>query len=298
PMLVTKSIGGPAVTLSFRPLRSSMVLISFLGFSVTFTYFTDEEYERAFFEFGGIREKIADRLQNIRQLDDGLILDLLSGHGLLSAEMALRFPNVKIIGTGLSNDVESYKRVVDSDRYPEETWSDYQYIECDVCQIPLESSSCDIVTNFMGLEDLRMTSGKKGVEQTFSEIARVAKPGALVELTLVEYGSFPEEKLAREIWSTIGLGAVYSSREYYLEQLKPLSMNLVEEMELVLQKKMTASQAREELEFACEHAPRIFSDFGVSAVQFDELWKEYSDRIYEHGMAYWSRIRVLILRKE
>jgi hypothetical protein len=60
---------------------------------------------------------------------------------------------------------------------------------------------------------------------------------------------------------------------------------------------MTPEQAREELEFACNEAPKIYAPFGVHAISSHDLWKQFGDRIEEHGMAYWSRLRVLVFRK-
>jgi hypothetical protein len=58
---------------------------------------------------------------------------------------------------------------------------------------------------------------------------------------------------------------------------------------------MTAKQAREELQFACEKAPGIFSMHGVKAIEFSQLWERFGERIEAHGMAYWPRVHVIVL---
>jgi hypothetical protein len=230
--------------------------------------------------------------------DDCVILDLLSGHGLLAAEFAIQYPDSLVLGMGLQNDVSSWKRVRDSERYQSGVWSRFQYLLCDVTRIPLESSTCDLVVNFLGLEDLHMTTGMTGLTQAISEIGRITKEDALIQISMVEYGDSPEEQLAREIWNEIGLNALFLEREEYLRLLSHEGFHPIEEYNLKLGMKMTGIQAKEELTFACEQAPRIFSTYGVRAVIFDELWKKFGDRILEHGVAYWSPIRVIILSKK
>ncbi len=261
-------------------------------------YFTDDEYQRVFFEFGDFRAKIAERLCEHTEFKKGVILDLLSGHGLLSAEVAKRFPNSRIINTGLLNDIESYQRVKSSNQFPDSVWSNAQYIGCDVSVIPIKSEICDLIVNFLGLEDVNMTLGISGIEALFRESSRLLKPEGLLQISLVEYGESPAEVLAREIWESIGLDAIYLRKDEYLQILESLEFEVVDEFVLNLGKRMTSKQAREELEFACKEAPKIFAGFGINAVTYDEIWDKFGERIEEFGMAYLSPVRVLLLLKE
>ena len=261
-------------------------------------YFTDREYERAFFEFGNIRGKIADKMKQLSSREGGTILDFLSGHGLLSAEMAIRFPRSGILGIGLSNDVETWKHLKDSRKYPQGFWSNFQYLLCDATQVPLRSSSCDMIVNFLGLEDLNMTRGWSGVEKTISEIDRITKRDALIQISMAEYGKTSEEVLAEEIWNVIGLNAVFQNVEDYLTGFEEFNIHPIESFKFEHKRKMTAKQAKEELRFACEEAPRIFSPFDVRAIKFHELWEKFGERIEECGVAYWPQIRVIILAKK
>jgi ubiquinone/menaquinone biosynthesis C-methylase UbiE len=261
-------------------------------------YFTDREYERAFFEFGNIRGKIADKMRQLSPLKRGNILDFLSGHALLSAEMAIRFPKSGIFGIGLSNDIETWKQVRDSRKYSQGVWSNFHYLLSDATRMPLKSSSCDMVVNFLGLEDLNMTCGWSGVEQAISEIDRITKRGALIQISMAEYGKTPEEVLAEEIWNTVGLNAVFQKMEDYVQRFEEFDIHPIESLKFEHRRKMTAKQAREELRFACEEAPQIFSTFDVRAIKFDELWEKFGKRIEECGVAYWPQIRVMILAKK
>lgn len=261
-------------------------------------YFTDGEYEKAFTEFGGFRKKIVEKIYSILPTKPNLILDFLSGHGFFGAEMALKFPDARIIGTGLINDVSSFRQVRRSKSFPQKIWTNFAYIECDVTNLPLKSTSCDLVVNFLGLEDLNMTRDKTGVELALDEIYRVTKPDGLIQISYVDYGDAPEEVLAREIWENIGLNAIFYDRDDYISLLIKHHFLPIDEFEYRMHQKMTATQAREELLFACSEAPKVFSDFSVKALDFHNLWNKFSRPLQEHGMAFWSPIRIIISSKE
>lgn len=265
---------------------------------MSFRYFTDGEYEQAFVEFGNIRGKIAEKMRQLTLLEGGTILDFLSGHGFLSAEMAIRFPKSRVLGIGLRNDVETWKRLKNSNMYTKSVWANFHYLLSDATRIPLKASSCGMVVNFLGLEDLNMTSGWKGIQQAFAEIERITKHDALIQISLVEYGKTPEEALAKEIWNTIGLNAVFRNQEDYLQLFEEISIHPIETLKFELRRKMTAKQARDELRFACEEAPRIFSAFNIRAIRFEDLWERFGERIETDGLAYWSQIRIVILLKD
>jgi hypothetical protein len=165
-------------------------------------------------------------------------------------------------------------------------------------KIPFSNGVFDVVINFLGLEDIKMTRGAEGVKLALSEMARVLDAKGLLQISLVEYGEFPEERLARVVWSATGLNPVFETREWYRQVLEALGLRLLLEEQFIYPKKMTAAQAKEELKFACNVAPSLFSEFGVSARNFESLWTEFGSRIKEHGMAYWSRIRVMLFEHE
>jgi ubiquinone/menaquinone biosynthesis C-methylase UbiE len=265
---------------------------------LSFHYFTDTEYEQSFFEFGGMRSKIASRMHDLTSREEMTILDLLSGHGLLSAEMAKKFPKSRIVGLGLKNDVESWEKVRRSDRYDSKIWTHFHYIQANTVNIPLKGSTCDMIVNFLGLEDLHMTSGLTGLEKMVEEVERIAKRDALIQVSMVEYGDSPEESVAQEVWEEIGLNAIFLERAEYLELFEKVGLYLVDEFTLLMNKKMSANQAKDELKFACTEAPKIFMLFGVKAMTFDELWDKFGERIENHGMAYWPKVHVIILSKE
>lgn len=261
-----------------------------------FDYFTDEEYESAFDHFGGIRSKIAVFVSRCHSNSVNTILDVPAGHGYHIAEFSKIYPETKLIAAGLPSDVLSHRRLKDSDESIRKLLRNLEYLVCDATEIPLNDGKCDMIVNFLGLEDIRMTRGVKGVRAALGEMSRVLNSSGILQLSLVEYGDSEEERVAEEVWKTIGLDAIFFPCNWFLEEMRNLGMSLHSETVFVYPRKMTSNQAAEELEFACENAPSTFSEFGVSTISFDDLWNLFSDRIREHGMAYWSRIRVLLFR--
>jgi len=260
-------------------------------------FFSDAEYRNAFDHFGGIRKKIAETVHKACSGRAGTILDVPAGHGYLTAEVSLQFPSSRLLGVGLPSDVDTYVRLRESRVYPREVWEGIEYLCCDAAQLSLSDDSIDLVVNFLGLEDIKMTRGEEGVVSALSEMCRVLEVTGILQVSFTEYGDLPEERIAHEVWRATGLNVEFAPRGWYVETLEELGMTVTQERVFTFPKKMTAMQAEEELRFACEMAPKIFASFGVSSVSFKELWAEFGDQITEHGMAYWSRIRVIILQK-
>ncbi|KXH72879.1 MAG: hypothetical protein AM326_00705 [Candidatus Thorarchaeota archaeon SMTZ-45] len=261
---------------------------------MSFEFLTDLEYEEAFHRFGNLRRRIAEFVHTTSKGNTKLILDVPAGHAYLTAEFASQFPSSRFVAVGLRNDVESFIALRESDSYPQDQWKHIQYLSCDAQVLPFADGSFDLVINFLGLEDIKMTRGVTGVRFALSEMSRVLSASGILQISFVEYGELPEEELAREVWLATGLNPIFEAREWYHQFLVSLGLRLLKEEQFLYPKKMTASQAKEELRFACETAPSIFSDFGVSARSFESLWAEYRDQIELHGLAYWSRIRVML----
>lgn len=263
-----------------------------------FEYFTDEEYQRAFSDFEGIRTKIAEFLKQRFTVETGRILDLLAGHGYLSAELARVFPQATLYATGLRNDLESFLKLKQSEHYPKNVWRHVKYVDCDVTSLPFDDYYFDLAANFLGLEDVMMTKGRHGLSTMISEVSRVIRPNGVIEIALVEYGDTPEERVAEEIWSSIGLNAVFLDKAFYVGEFQKHGFSQHEEWVLQVRKKMTCPQAEEELRFACEQAPKIFSEYDIKALTLDRLMDRFGERIQEHGMAFYPNVRILIFERD
>ncbi len=264
---------------------------------MSFEFFTDDEYKDAFVWFGGIRSKIASLVSRIGESPLDTIVDIPAGHGYLALEFAKLHPSSRLLGVGLPSDIASYRRLRSSDAFPEEVLSRIDYLCGDAMYLPIGDNSCDLAVNFLGLEDIKMTRGEEGVRQALAEMVRVVKPSGLVQISLAEYGDLPEERIAKEVWKSTGLNVDFAPRDWYVQTLENANTKHADEDEFVYPKKMTAEQAKEELRFACEKTPQTYAPFGVSASSFEKLWSEHGKKIEEHGMAYWSRIRVILFEK-
>ena len=263
---------------------------------MSFKYLTDHEYDEAFRKFGNIRKAIAELVHSLTKDRADYILDVPAGHGYLTAEFAHLFPSSEFIALGLRNDLDSYVALRKSESFPQRIWTYVSYIASDALMIPFSNGAFDLVINFLGLEDIQMTRGIAGVQVALSEMARVLNKRGLLQISLVEYGNLPEEKIAKDVWAATGLNPIFETKEWYQQEIESHGLHLFKEKQFIFPKKMTPSQAKEELAFACNVAPSIFSEFGVSAASFKDLWSEFGDRIEAHGMAYWSRIRVLLFK--
>jgi hypothetical protein len=261
-----------------------------------FEYFSQEEYENAFVHFGDIRKKIANLVVSLCKIDSMNVLDYLAGHGYLGLEISKTAPSSNVVGFGLPNDVLTHRKLREKIAQPE-LFSSIDYVCTECTSLPFSEASFDLIVNFLGFDDLKMTRGPDGIKMALVVLSKLVTSGGFIQLSIVEYGNTPEEVIAKEVWDVIGLGSTFLSETYYREVLEGLGLRLLRSVSFRFPKKMTPKQAKEELEFACNEAPKIFASFDVHSISFHELWEKFRDRIDEHGMAYWSRIRVLVFRK-
>ena len=260
-------------------------------------FMTNEEYERFFFDFEGIRGRIADALTPYGLKKAKWILDIPTGHGLLSHEVALLTKENHLIGVGLSNDINTFATTRSLPEF-HDTLKRVAYVECDSTTLGLVDDCLDLIVNFLGLEDIHMTRGERGVAETFSECARVLQPGGILQVAVCIEGDEPDEILSKEVIEFIGHGALFKQKDFYVDQFDRNGIQILEEQWQYSQKKLTAKQAQEELQFTCEQTPRIFRDFEVSCRPFTEVWAKFGERIEEIGLACYSDICMLIGEKE
>jgi ubiquinone/menaquinone biosynthesis C-methylase UbiE len=262
-------------------------------------FMTDQEYEECFVEFWGIRSNIAHTLTEYGLKPGISVLDVPAGHGFFSYEVAKVIQRGEIHAVGLKNDLESFERFsrslkTESERYYLDMIT---YSVMDAVNLGFPSEIFDFVVNFLGLEDINMTRGKKGVKKSLSEFVRVLTCNGVIQVTVCIEGDEPDQVIAKEVMDYLGAQAVFYPKEFYVQELETLGVSIVAEKWFHTHKKMTAKQAEEELRFACDEPPKIFSDYNVTTVPFDELWDKFGSRIETHGMAYYSDLCVLIGRK-
>ncbi len=118
-----------------------------------------------------------------------------------------------------------------------------------------------------------------------------------MQITLCLEGDEPDERLSREIMRYIEFNALFYPKDFYLREFEKLGVRLLNEKWFYTCRKMTAAQAKEELQFACNETPKLFQSYGVRTTPFEKVWKKFGERIEEHGMAYYSDLCVLIGQK-
>lgn len=261
---------------------------------------SNTEYDKSFTHFLGIRRKIAQSLIP-HGLKSGLkILDVLAGHGFYSYEITKIIKKGKIISIGLQNDVESFQRFKLSmkKRKQEKSLGLIDYRLMDITKIDFPENTFDFVINFLGLEDVNMTKGTKGVKDALKECCRVLKPTGTLQLTLCLEGDEPDQIIAKEITEAIGHQAIFYPKEFYIDELKRNNIEVFNEKWFYTKRKMTYDQAKEELSFACNETPKYLKNFEIKTIQFEELWNKYSKRIKKYGMAFYSQLLVIIGKKQ
>ncbi|MFX1539038.1 MAG: class I SAM-dependent methyltransferase [Promethearchaeota archaeon] len=263
------------------------------------TFMTDAEYEECFMDFWGIRAKIAASLIPYGLQSGVLVLDIPSGHGLLAYEIAKIIQQGEIHAVGLKNDLESFQRFTRSlkTKNEQKPLNLITYHVMDAMQLMFPLGKFDFIVNFLGLEDINMTRGAQGVKQSLIEFVRVLKREGIIQLTLWLGGNEPDEVLAKEIHEYIGFNAIFYPKDFYVQELENLGVEIVSEKWFYTQRKMTVAQAKKELYFACVETVKIFQEYNVQTVSFEELWEKFGRQIETHGMAYYSDLCVLIGRK-
>ncbi|MFX1250957.1 MAG: class I SAM-dependent methyltransferase [Promethearchaeota archaeon] len=262
-------------------------------------FMTDAEYEECFMDFWGIRAKIATALIPYGLQSGVFVLDVPSGHGLLAYEVAKIIQKGEIHAIGLKNDLETFHRFSRSlkTKKEREPLNLIRYHVMDATQLTFPIGKFDFIVNFLGLEDINMTKGVQGVKLSLAEFIRVLKQDGIIQLTLWLEGNEPDEVLAKEIHEFIGFNAIFYPKKFYVQELENLGVEILGEKWFYTQRKMTAVQAKEELYFACTETAKIFREYNIQTVSFEELWEKFGNQIETHGMAYYSDLCVLIGRK-
>lgn len=261
-------------------------------------FMTDEEYETCFVDFWGIRTKIAHMLTNYGLQSGARVLDVPAGHGFFAYEIAKVINQGDIHAVGLNNDLRTFHAFSRSLRDTEREYLKLiTYHVADATRLPFCTGTFDFVVNFLGLEDINMTKGRTGVEHSLAEFVRVLAPGGVIQITLCLEGDEPDQVIAREVFEYIGFNAVFYPKAFYIRALEKVGVHILAEKWFYTHRKMTASQAMEELRFACEETPTIFKDYNVHTVSFEELWQKFGERIKIHGMAFYSNLCVLVGQK-
>lgn len=262
---------------------------------MTIQYLSDEEYENIFVSFCSFRQKLVSKLEEYGLLKSNYIMDLAAGHGFLSFAVEEKGYKNYLVDIGLINDLENFRRTIAIETYNSRN---LQFIVMDSSKMAFRENRFDFIVNFLGLEDINMTIGKSGVISTLKEADRILKVGGILEIAILAKGSKPSSILNWKIWKYIGLNSRFYSPEFYINKMLELGLRLKEKFMLRTNKKMTSTQAKEEILFACEEAPKIFKRYNVYPKPFKQVWNKYKKKIKKQGLGFYPIILILIFEKQ
>lgn len=253
-------------------------------------YVGNPEYETYFPKLNGLRQRIAEDLP----IKPGMhILDVATGEAYFAMEIArldstLKVTGIEITQSGIRDSKKNIKREALSDRV--------KVAEMDATKMSFEPEEFDMAVNFAGLEDIHMTRGKAGVERTFHQVASVLKPSSLFCFAVMppERMETEAQKIEVALFSYI-CNATWLSSADYERMLKSAGLALIRKQDYYTGKKLTAEQAKREIQFAIRNDPKIY---GITTPPFEEVWTEFGQRIEEHGLGHYSKMVLMIARKQ
>lgn len=252
-------------------------------------YLTDEEYQTYWFRLEGLRKGISKDLGlNVRMK----ILDVGAGHGLFAIEMARQLERGNIVGidivdTGLR---KAKKLVKDA-----EVTDIASIIRMDAVKLSFQDGCFDLATSFLGMRDIYMTKGRRGVKKTVEEMIRVVKPQGRIALCITppEDMETEDQKIAVKLEGEI-FGALSLPKKFYVDIFKENNVGLSETRVYFTHKKMTANQTKTEFKDGIEIARKIYSK---NVPSFEEIWDKYGEKIETFGYGMYSKIVTLVAQK-
>ncbi|MCK4757495.1 MAG: class I SAM-dependent methyltransferase [Thermoplasmata archaeon] len=251
---------------------------------MTDEYVTDDEYPEYFSKLNGLRARIARDLPT----QPGLrVLDLATGYGYFALELAMCEPEIEIIGIDISEvDISKAKQFNGK----------IKFLQMDATSMSFPDEHFDIIMNFLGLEDIHMTKGKDGIQETFQEVSRILKPGGYFCFVVMppEMMETEAQRLEVALFSYI-CNATWLSLDEYRKILYEAGFMITSQKEFSTGKKLTSAHAKEEIKFACVNVPKIYS---IQTPTFDEVWTKFGDEIESYGLGHYSKVVMIESRKE
>lgn len=252
-------------------------------------YIRNSEYKTHFETLGGLRSRIARDLP----IKAGMrILDVATGDGFFAIEIAKLYGDVKVVGIDISpNVVRKARRNIRRLNLQDVI----KIVEMDATIMQFSGEEFDVAVDFTGLEDIQMTRGIEGVQQTFYEVNRVLKPSGyfcFAEM-LSDRMETEAQKIELALFAYIRGGKALSSKEY-MAMLEKAKFNLIEERDYYSGLKFTPEQVKREIKYAIKNVPKIY---GIETPSFKEVWAKFGREIEENGMGCYSKVTLMTARK-
>jgi len=252
-------------------------------------YMSNSEYETHFVTLFGLRSRIGRELPIKRRMR---ILDVATGEGFFALEIARLYDNVKVVGIDISRSVVREAR---GNVGKENAQDLIEIVEMDAVKMRFSEGEFDIAVNFTGLEDILMTRGKSGVQQTFSEVSRVLKPDSNYCFVIMPPDEMETnaQKIEATLFSYI-CGATWLNSKEYETMLEEAKFKLCEKRSYGTYMKFTSQQAKNEIKYIIRRVPKVY---GVSTPTFEEIWTRFGQDIEKNGLGCYSKVLLMIARK-
>ena len=252
-------------------------------------FMTDEEYENYWTSLGETRDAIA---RDISLRDGSLTLDVACGYGYYTIELSSNDPTgmvvaVDIVPSAFAKMKRLQSRLGNNDNL--------EPLMADSSLLPLRSDVFDHATSFLGMRDIYMTRGRKGVESTIGEMIRASKKTGRITLAVTppDLAEVMAVRVAIDVEGKV-FGARSMPSTFYTELLKENGVDTTERKLYSTGLMMTAEQTKVELEEGIEIAKEIY---GRDVQDFDEVWTRYGSTIERHGYGMYSKITVISGKK-
>lgn len=215
-------------------------------------YLTNEEYEAYWFKLEGMRKAVSEGLR----LTAGMILDVGTGWGLFAIEMAKQLKKGQIVGIDItSEDVSMAMKLVRGANVADIV----QILRMDATKLSFSDNHFHIATSFLGMRDIHMTRGEKGVKNATKEMIRVTKPGGKIALCITppEDMETEDQRIAVEIEGKV-FGAESLPKKFYTDIFRDNNVVLRETKAFYTNKKLTTNQAITELKEGIGIARKVY----------------------------------------
>ena len=134
-------------------------------------------------------------------------LDLACGYATFIAQLAWRFPQLKIVG--LNIDFEGPHALAEELVVRAGVADRCEFVHADAQTMPFPNGSFDSASCFLGLQDIEIGFGEEGVRSALAEAARILKRGGILAVA----DEFPIERL-RQLLDRLPLEALrFDERE-------------------------------------------------------------------------------------
>jgi ubiquinone/menaquinone biosynthesis C-methylase UbiE len=220
------------------------------------------------------------------------ILDVATGEGFFALEIARLYDNVKIVGIDISRSVVREARGNVGKQNAQDL---IEIVEMDAANMRFSEGEFDIAINFTGLEDIHMTRGKSGVQQTFSEVNRTLKPDSYFCFVMMPPDEMETnaQKMEAVLFSHV-CGATWLYSKEYETMLEEAKFKLCEKRSYYTRMKFTPQQAKNEIKYIIRRVPKVY---GISTLSFEEIWTRFGQDIEKNGLGCYSKVLLMIARK-